>query len=98
MVPSSRRPRTPPFQGENTGSNPVGTIDNPLPLWYDCLKSGVEAGSYNVGYDGLTTLSSTGGGHGRSMTVSIGTIAQLVELTPDKGAVTGSSPVGSIPP
>ena len=37
MVPSSRRPRTPPFQGENTGSNPVGTIDNPLPLWYDCL-------------------------------------------------------------
>ena len=37
MVPSSRRPRTPPFQGENTGSNPVGTIDNPMPLWYDCL-------------------------------------------------------------
>ena len=27
----------------------------------------------------------------------IGTIAQLVEHTPDKGAVTGSSPVGSIP-
>ena len=39
-------------------------LDNPMPLWYDCL---------------------------------IGTIAQLVEHTPDKGAVTGSSPVGSIP-
>ena len=29
--------RTLPFQGGDTGSNPVGTIDNPLPLWYDCL-------------------------------------------------------------
>ncbi len=43
--PSSSRPRTPPFHGDNTGSNPVGDAMTPScqelnsPIWYGHWKA-----------------------------------------------------------
>ena len=52
-VPVVQRPRTPPFQGENTGSNPVGDANK---LVFRNLKLLNEPGEAKSGYQNDETV------------------------------------------
>ena len=94
-APIVQRPRTPPFQGGNTGSNPVGGADTAT-LRCRCARSRGAvwsarrpvkpevAGSNPVGTARVA---------GRPAPGSPGRVAQLAERPPEKRKVTGSTPV-----
>src|SRR5664280_1604175 len=84
------RPRTPPFQGGNTGSNPVGGAVCPSALllvgdlWcsLECTPA-CQAGGRGFKSRQVRHLGSPRRGR----------VAQLVERAPEKREVTGSTPV-----
>src|SRR5664280_1885860 len=84
------RPRTPPFQGGNTGSNPVGGAVCPsaLLLVGDLWCSLECTPACQAGGRGFKSRQVRHLGPPRR-----GRVAQLVERAPEKREVTGSTPV-----
>ncbi len=95
-APIVQRPRTPPFQGGNTGSNPVGGA-NTATLRCRCARSrGAVWSARRPVKPEVAGSNPVGTAPGRRFVLrpgALGRVAQLAERPPEKRKVTGSTPV-----